>query len=107
SIRSSSQKPTTPSLSFFFETMGGLPAYGAVLVPGSGKQVYDVVSRFNNYAGFGAMLVDTPSDGNCITLNDQGDVVLIYALSDADKTRFRTGVALGVRMMFLAGAQQV
>jgi hypothetical protein len=92
---------------FIFETMGGLPAYGAVVIPGDGKQVYENLTNFNVSAGFGVMLVDTPSDDNCITLNDQADPVLTYALSEADKKRFRAGVALGIRMMFLAGAQKV
>ncbi|HVH78348.1 MAG TPA: GMC family oxidoreductase, partial [Stellaceae bacterium] len=92
---------------FIFETMGGLPAYGALLIPGSGKQVYDILSGFNVSAGFGVMLVDTPSDDNRITLDANGNPVLTYSLSEADKDRFRTGVALGVRMMFLAKAQTV
>jgi choline dehydrogenase-like flavoprotein len=92
---------------FIFETMGGLPAYGAVLIPGGGEQVYENIANFNVSAGFGVMLVDTPSDDNCITLNDRGDPVLTYALSEADKKRFRTGVAVGIRMMFLAGAKKV
>lgn len=92
---------------FIYETMGGLPAYGALLVPGNGKRVYDVLAGFNVSAGFGVMLVDTPSDDNRITLDDQGKTALTYTLSDADKQRFRTGVALGVRMMFLAGADEV
>jgi hypothetical protein len=92
---------------FIFETMGGLPAYGAVLIPGNGKQVYENIVQFNRSAGFGVMLVDTPSDSNCITLNDQGNPVLTYTLSDADKKRLRTGVSLGIRMMFLAGAKSV
>lgn len=92
---------------FIFETMGGLPAYGAVVIPGNGKQVYENLANFNVSAGFGVMLVDTPSDNNCITLNEQGDPVLTYALSHADKQRFRLGAALGIRMMFLAGAKKV
>ncbi|MGC4105996.1 MAG: GMC family oxidoreductase N-terminal domain-containing protein [Thermomicrobiales bacterium] len=92
---------------FIYETMGGLPAYGAVLIPGSGKQIYDELVRFNDYVGFGCMLVDTPSDDNRIVLDDGGDTVLQYTLSDADKDRFRIGVAIGIRMMFLAGAKKV
>ena len=92
---------------FIFETMGGLPAYGAVLVPGSGRQVYKILSQFNLSAGFGVMLVDTVSDGNCVALDRTGNVVVTYALSEADKQRFRTGAALAVRMMFLAGAKKV
>jgi GMC oxidoreductase len=92
---------------FIFETMGGLPAYGAVLVPGNGRQVYDVLSQFNLSAGFGVMLVDTVSESNCVTLDPKGNVVVTYALSEADKQRFRIGAALAVRMMFLAGAKTV
>ena len=92
---------------FIFETMGGLPAYAAVLTPGNGKQVYENMIQFNRLAGFGVMLVDTPSDSNNITLDDHGDPVLRYTLSEADKKRFRTGVSLGIRMMFLAGAKSV
>lgn len=92
---------------FIYETMGGLPAYGAVLIPGSGKQVYDELVHFNDSVGFGCMLVDTPSEDNRVMLDDSGDTVLQYALSDVDKERFRIGVAIGIRMMFLAGARKV
>jgi hypothetical protein len=92
---------------FIFETMAGLPAYGAILVPGTGNQVFEEMSKFNDYVGFGCMLVDTPSDNNRITLDSQGNTVLEYALSESDKERFRVGVAIGVRMMFLAGAKKV
>lgn len=87
--------------------MGGLPAYGAVLVPGSGRQVYDLLSQFSVSAGFGVMLVDTVSESNCVALDSAGNVVVTYALSDADKQRFRIGAALAVRIMFLAGAKTV
>lgn len=92
---------------FIYETMDGLPAYGAVLIPGSGQQVYEELSQFNDYAGFGLMLVDTPSEDNRIVLDDSDGTVLQYTLSDADKERFRIGVAIGIRMMFLAGAKKV
>jgi hypothetical protein len=92
---------------FIFETMAGLPAYGALLVPGSGKQVYEEMSRFNDYVGFGCMLVDTPSNGNRIALDSAGNTIAEYALSGPDKARFRVGVAVGIRMMFLAGAKKV
>jgi hypothetical protein len=91
---------------FIFETMSGMPAYGAVLIPGNGLDVYKQITKFNQSVGFGVMLVDTPSDDNCITLN-KGSVVINYTLSEDDKARFRTGVAIAIRMMFLAGAKQV
>ncbi len=92
---------------FIYETMGGLPAYGAVLIPGSGKQIYDELVHFNDYVGFGLMLVDSVSEDNRVMLDESGDTVLQYTLSEADKDRFRIGVAIGIRMMFLAGAQKV
>ncbi|HKE26464.1 MAG TPA: GMC oxidoreductase [Bryobacteraceae bacterium] len=92
---------------FIFETMSGLPAYGAVLIPGDGRQVYENIVGFNQSAGFGVMLVDTPSESNRVTLDAQGNPVLEYALSDLDKQRFQTGVGIAIRMMFLAGAKKV
>jgi choline dehydrogenase-like flavoprotein len=53
------------------------------------------------------MLVDTPSDGNRVRLNSDGSVAIDYTLSGQDKQRFRTGVAIAIRMMFLAGAKEV
>ena len=92
---------------FIFETMSGVPAYGALLVPGDGKQVYDNLVGFDRSAGFGVMLVDTPSASNGVALDAAGNPVVTYALSDGDKQRFRTGVAIAIRMMFRAGAYQV
>jgi hypothetical protein len=92
---------------FIFETTSGLPAYGALLIPGTGAEVYNRITKFNNSAGFGVMLVDTPSDDNHIRLNSDGSVALDYTLSEGDKRRFRTGVAIAIRMMFLAGAKEV
>ena len=92
---------------FIYETMGGLPAYGAVMVPGSGKQIYDELVHFNDYVGFGCTLIDTPSEDNRVFLDESGDTALQYALSDSDKERFRIGVGIGIKMMFLAGAKKV
>jgi len=92
---------------FIFETMSGLPAYGALLIPGTAGQVYERITKFNQSAGFGVMLVDTPSYLNCVALDDSGNVILNYELSASDKKRFATGVALAIRMMFLAGAREV
>lgn len=92
---------------FIFETMGALPAYGAILIPGSGIDVYKKITQFNQSVGFGVMLVDTPSDSNSVSLDDTGAVVVNYTLSDGDKQRFRNGVGIAIRMMFLAGAKEV
>ncbi len=91
---------------FIFETMSGLPAYGALLIPGDGKQVFDSLSQFDQSAGFGVMLVDDSYDANCVRL-EKGQVVIDYSLTEDDKKRFRIGVAIAIRMMFLAGATKV
>jgi hypothetical protein len=76
-------------------------------VPGNGQDVYNAVSQFGNCAGVGTMLMDTPSDDNYVSLDDQGNAMVQYNLSEPDKQRFRAGVAIGIRMMFMAGAKQV
>jgi hypothetical protein len=92
---------------YILEAMTGLPAYGALLIMGDGKQVYDHLSRFNYYAGYGVALIDTPSDSNFITLDPGGNLVVNYDIVPADLERFRRGVAVAVRMMFHAGAKEV
>lgn len=91
---------------FIFETMGGMPAYGALLIPGTGKQVYEMITQFNHSVGFGVMLVDTPNDNNYVSFPN-GTLEVRYTLSAGDKKRFANGVAIAIRMMFLAGAKQV
>ena len=58
-------------------------------------------------AGFGVMLIDTPSPENRVRLDAQQEPEVVYSLSSADKARFRQGVAEAVRVMFRAGAKQV
>jgi choline dehydrogenase-like flavoprotein len=62
---------------------------------------------YRNLAGFGVMLVDTPSPDNRVRLNNDGEPEVDYMLSDADKVRFRLGVAEDVRIMLRAGAKEV
>ena len=92
---------------FIIETMNGLPQYGALLIPGDGVQVFDHLKDFNYYAGFGVAVIDTPSDTNFIGLNESGDIVVNYNVTESDKIRFRKGIAIAIRMMFLAGAKLV
>jgi choline dehydrogenase-like flavoprotein len=53
------------------------------------------------------MLIDTPSPENRVRLDAQQEPEVVYALSQADKMRFRQGVAEAARIMFRAGAKQV
>jgi choline dehydrogenase-like flavoprotein len=68
---------------------------------------FEMVKSYRNLAGFGVMLIDTPSPENRITLDQDGEPIINYVLSEPDKLRFRRGVAEAVRIMFLAGAKQV
>jgi hypothetical protein len=97
-----------PTPGFIYETMSGLPAYGALLVPGRGEDVYRIISQFQNSAGFGLMRIDSSAPTNCVRLNADGvNVDLDYVLTDEDKQQMQLGTAIAIRMMFLAGAKTV
>src|SRR5262249_47015183 len=81
--------------------------YAALMSPGPPMHVFNVVKSYRNIAGFGVMLIDTPSPENRVTLDAAGDPRVAYTLSEADKQRFRLGVAQAVRIMFLAGAKEL
>ncbi|HEX4809295.1 MAG TPA: GMC family oxidoreductase [Bryobacteraceae bacterium] len=92
---------------YALESMADQPLYAALMSPGSAMQAFEMVKEYRRLAGFGVMLVDTPSPENRLTLDADGEPVITYTLSEADKARFRRGVAEAVRIMFLAGAKQV
>ncbi len=54
---------------YFFEAMAADAAFGALLHPGSGRQILSMVENFTNYSGFGVMLVDEPEEMNRIFIN--------------------------------------
>jgi hypothetical protein len=92
---------------YAFESMSDQPLYAALMSPGPPMHTFEMVKSYRHLAGFGVMLIDTPSADNRITLDQDGEPIINYALSEPDKTRFRRGVAEAVRMMFLAGAKTV
>lgn len=87
--------------------MSAGPAYVAMMVPGSRNEIYDGVSQYRQMAGFGVMLIDTPSDKNSISLGENGAAVINYTLSNADKVRMADAVADAVKVMFAGGAKRV
>lgn len=95
------------SKGYMLEAMSAGPEYAALMVPGTGRQVFDVVRRYRHLAGFGVMLIDTPSPGNRITLDSTGNPTIDYELSSDDRGRLRSAIAEAVRIMFAAGARQV
>jgi choline dehydrogenase-like flavoprotein len=92
---------------YALEAMSDQPLYAALMSPGPPMHTFEMVKSYRNLAGFGVMLIDTPSPENRITLDQDGEPIINYVLSEPDKLRFRRGVAEAVRIMFLAGAKQV
>jgi choline dehydrogenase-like flavoprotein len=92
---------------YALESMSAPPAYAALMSPGSAMHGLEMVESFHRLAGFGVMLIDTPSPQNRLVLDEQGQPRIEYRLSEADKARFRKGVAEAIRVMFRAGAKEV
>lgn len=95
------------SRGYALESMSAEPLYGAIMAMGPAKHSLEVMMSYRNLGGFGVMLIDTPSPDNRVRLNADGEPEVDYTLSEADKARFRKGVAEAVRIMFRAGAKQV
>ena len=92
---------------YALEAMSAEPLYAALMSPGPPLHSFEMLMSYRKLAGFGVMLVDTPSAQNRVVLDGNGEPQIEYALSQPDKERFRRGVALAVRAMFLAGAKKV
>jgi choline dehydrogenase-like flavoprotein len=95
------------SRGYALESMSAEPLYSAIMAMGPAKQSLAMIMSYRNLGGFGVMLIDTPSPQNRVVLDGNGEPEIEYTLSDADKVRFRRGVAQAVRIMFRAGAKQV
>jgi choline dehydrogenase-like flavoprotein len=92
---------------YALESMSAAPAYAALMSPGPAMHTFEFVKEFRNLAGFGVMLVDTPSPQNRITLDPAGEPQIEYALTPEDKERFRRGLRKAIEVMFWAGAKEV
>ena len=95
------------SRGYALESMSAEPLYGAIMAMGPARFSFDMLTSYRHLGGFGVMLIDTPAPGNRVVLDAQGEPQVEYTLSDADKARFREGVAEAVRIMFRAGAKKV
>jgi choline dehydrogenase-like flavoprotein len=69
--------------------------------------VFDVVRAYRHLAGFGVMLLDTPSPSNRVALEADGRPRIDYEVSRGDRDRLRVALAEGIRVMFAAGAKRV
>ncbi len=83
------------------------PIDAAIALPGFGLEHFERMRDYGKLAGFGAMLIDTPSDDNRVTWQD-GDTrpAITYRLTDPDKRRLRFAAARMVEIMLAAGARE-
>lgn len=92
---------------YALESMAAEPEYAAIMSPGTPEHTLSMVQSFRYLAGFGVMLVDTPNPDNRLTINADGEPVINYQISSADKARFREGITEAIRVMFQGGAREV
>jgi GMC oxidoreductase len=92
---------------FMLEAMSAGPQYAAIMIPGTGRQIFEGVRHYGNLAGFGAMLIDEPSRENRVVVNGDGSADIRYELSARDRVRLAFAVEEAARIMFLAGAREV
>ncbi|MEA2163828.1 MAG: hypothetical protein QOK37_1955 [Thermoanaerobaculia bacterium] len=96
------------SHSFYFESLFGHPVYGALVLPGTGAEHFELMRNLPKLAGFGVMLVDETSDTNRVVWSSaDGRPRIHYQLSERDKDRLRFGAARAVETMFAGGAKEV
>ena len=92
---------------YALESMSAEPLYGAIMAMGSPGFSFETIRAYRRLGGFGVMLIDTPSPENRVVLGTDGEPEVEYQISEADKQRFRQGVAEAVRIIFRAGAKEV
>ena len=93
---------------YFFESMYAEPEYIAAIHPGSGQDILNTIKNYPKLGGFGIMIIDTPSDGNCIYVDPSTNETKIhYNLTPKDKETLKKGLKEGMQILFDQGAQEV
>ena len=92
---------------YALEAMSAEPLYAALMSPGPPEHAFQMIKSYRHLGGFGVMLIDTPSPDNRVVLDSKGEPQVEYTISEADKIRFRKGVALAARIVLKAGAKEV
>lgn len=93
---------------YYFESMGDVPSFIALIHPGTGEQILHAVKNFKNLGGFGVMLIDTPDNNNRVFIDSVTHKMEVeYTLSFQDKDRLRKALKSGVAMLFKQGAKSV
>jgi len=97
-----------PNDKYFFEAMSAEPGFVALINPGSGEQILDLIRDIKYLGGFGIMLIDSPNFNNRVYLDSSTNLVEVdYTLQPTDKIRFKKALARGVEILFAQGAYQV
>lgn len=92
---------------YFFESMSADPTFIALINPGSGKQILDIVRDIKYLGGFGIMLIDSVHPDNKVFIDPSTNQVQVnYTLHENDKERFRKGLTRGLEILFEQGAYE-
>jgi long-chain-alcohol oxidase len=91
---------------FYYECLFDHPVAASVALPGIGFDHFSLMSQYAKLAGFGVMLVDTPSQQNRVNWDEARGASIRYRLSESDKTRLRYAAHTGVEIMLAAGAKE-
>lgn len=92
---------------FLIEAGLGRITLGALLTPGTPKQIRHNVERTASAGGFAVVLIDEPNNFNRIEVNSCGRTRVFYKISKKDKKRFIKGIKTAVKILFAAGANEV
>ncbi|MDX1918200.1 MAG: GMC family oxidoreductase [Candidatus Caenarcaniphilales bacterium] len=92
---------------FILEATSSDPADVASLIPGNGEQVYGIMHEYAYLAGFGVMVIDESQSKNEVSIDQNGDPIIKYKLSESDQRKLLKGVDLSLKIHFAAGAKKV
>lgn len=92
---------------YFFESMSADPTFVALINPGSGKQILDIIRDVKYLSGFGIMLIDSVCPDNKVFIDANNKIQVDYTLSEYDKERLRKGIIRGLEMLFEQGSYEV
>ncbi|MBY0280787.1 MAG: GMC family oxidoreductase N-terminal domain-containing protein [Alphaproteobacteria bacterium] len=92
---------------YFFESMSADAGFIASVHPGMKDHIAENISQFPHIGGFGVMLVDRPTYGNRVFIDEKGQVQVDYKLSHQDKHRFRKAIIAATKVLFEQGAKEV
>ncbi len=92
---------------YYFESLGDVPSFVALIHPGSGSEIIRSIKNFRHLGGFGVMLIDTPNKDNKVLIDRNNHLSVDYKLSEADKRRFKLAIQQAVTILFDQGAKNV